>query len=638
MVKIVLGVVLGLVSLGMLLYLVPMPNTGLNSSGNTDTLANVAGQTITVGQVQQELDVMSQQQQIPQQMQGLYARQILDEMIFSRLLEVESSKMGVSVSNQEVADQIRQLLPTAFPNGKWVGAQAYSAMVQQEFGLTVSSFEDELRQSLLQQKFRNLVTADVSVTPQDVREEYLRQNQKVKVDYVLVDPSALIASLHPDKKELEAWYNAHKSEYQVPEQRSANYLLLDVNQLKKNTVIPHSQLLAYYNAHIDQYKVPDRVHVEHILFMTVGKTTAEIEVIKKKAEKVLAMVQKGGNFAKLAKQYSEDPGSKNKGGDLGWIVRGQTVPAFQKVAFSLPVGQVSNLVKTQYGFDIIKVLGKENAHTKSFADVSSQIEQTLLNQQVQQESQQISNQMANIVRDSSRQTLAAVEQALGPKVKPDLITGKTPLVTVTEPITGLGSSTDLRNALFSQSVGQLSLPIQIAQGYVILNVNKIVPSHQGTFTEVTDRVVTDYLEAKSAEAAQTEAASLAAAVKKGKPLNQVAKSAGLQVQSAEFSRTGNVAGQPASKFLAAFNTPVGQMEGPQKVGNNWIVYTVTAHEQPSQASFEAQRASIRQELLTTARNNAFDAFRTALENQMKKQGQLTINNQNLKELTSPSQS
>jgi len=636
MVKIVLGLVLGLVSLGMLLYLVPMPNTPLDSG--TGGLAQVAGQTITVGDVQRQLDMMSQQQQIPQQLRGFYARQILDQMVFSKLLEVEGSRLGIQVSNQELADQIRELLPAAFPNGKWVGAQAYAAMVQQQFGVSVSDFEKELRQGILEQKFRRLVTAGVTVTPQDVRDEYLRQNEKVKIDYVLIDPAALIANIHPAESDLQSWYNAHKTEYQVPEMRSAKYLLLDLNLLEKNTVIPDTQLRAYYTANIDQYKVPDRVHVEHILFMTVGKTTAEIAEIRKKAEQVLAMVKHGGDFAKLAKQYSEDPGSKAKGGDLGWIVRGQTVPAFEKVAFSLPVGQVSGLVKTQYGFHIIKVLGKETAHTKSFDEVRGQILQTLLTEQVQKESQQISDNMANIVRQSSRQSLAALENSLGPQIKASLVMGQTPLVSVTQPILGLGNSRSVRDAIFGQSIGQLSLPINIPQGYVILNVNQIVPTHQGSFAEVRGRVQSDYLKAQSAQQARTDAGDLAAAVKQGKPLGQSAKALGLQVQSAEFPRTGSVAGIPAREILAAFTAPPGQVQGPQAVGKKWMVYAVTAHEEPSEADFEKQRGQIRQELLNTAQDNAFEAFRRALENQMKKQGKLTISNQSLKQLTNPSQS
>ncbi len=422
MVKIVLGVVLGLVSLGMLLYLVPMPTTPLDSG--SDGLADVAGQRITAGDVQRQLDQISQRQPIPQQLRGFYAKQIFDQLVFTRMLEVEATRLGINVTDQELADQIHQILPQAFPQGKWVGAQAYSDMVQQQFGLTVPDFEEQLRQGILQQKFQRLVTAGITVSPEEVHQEFLRRSEKVKIDYALVDPAALASKIQPAQSDLEAWYNAHKSEYQVPEQRSASYLMLDLGLLQKNTTIPDAELQAYYTKHIDLYQVPDRVHVEHILFMTVGKTSAEIAEIKKKAEKVLDLVKHGGDFAKLAKQYSEDPGSKDKGGDLGWILKGQTVPEFQQVAFSLPVGQVSGLVQTQYGFHIIKVLGKETAHTKSFDEVKPQILQSMLADRVQQESEQISDKMADIVRNSSRQSLAAVEAALGPQVKPSLATGQ----------------------------------------------------------------------------------------------------------------------------------------------------------------------------------------------------------------------
>jgi peptidyl-prolyl cis-trans isomerase D len=633
--KIIIGVVLGFVSLGMLLYLVPKPNTPLGTS--SEGLADVAGQRIDASDVQQQLDLLSQRQQIPQQMRGFYAQQIFDQLLLSRMLDVEAARLGLRVTDQELAHQIQLILPQAFPNGKWVGGQAYSAMVQQELGMTVPDFEDQLRQSILQQKFRDLVTADVTVSSRDVREEFLRRNEKVKIDYALVRPSDLTAKIKPSQSDLEAWYNAHKSQYQVPEKRAANYVMLDLSLLQKNTTIPNAELLAYYNKNIDEYKVPDRVNVQHILFMTIGKTTAEIADIKKKAEMVLEKIQHGADFSKMAKEYSQDPGSKDKGGKLGWILKGQTVPQFQKVAFSLPVGKVSGLVRTQYGFHIIKVLGKETAHTKSFAEVHDQILQAMLTAEVAREERQIFDRMASIVRNSSRQSLSEVVASLGPQVKPDLVIGQIAPVSVTDTIPGMGDSTAVRDTLFSQGIGQLSLPIQTPRGDLILDVSQIVPTHQGTLAEVQTQVTSDYVAAESAKLAQNEAATLAASVKQGKKLDQAAKALGLTAQSADFSRTGNVSGLPAAQLLKAFHAPVGQAEGPQKIGNDWIVYTVSAHEEPSDADFERQKSTIEQELLSDAKDNAFEAFRRALEQRMKREGKLTINEANLKQLTNPSQ-
>ena len=145
-----------------------------------------------------------------------------------------------------------------------------------------------------------------------------------------------------------------------------------------------TKLKVAYQGDIQQYQVPNRVHVDHILLMTVGKTPAEVEEIKAKAEDVLKQAKKGGKFDDLAKKYSEDPGTKDKGGDLGWITQGQTVPEFEKVAFSLPKGEISDLVKTQYGFHIIKVLDKETAHTKTFDEVKDQIRSPMVLQKADQ--------------------------------------------------------------------------------------------------------------------------------------------------------------------------------------------------------------------------------------------------------------
>ena len=181
-------------------------------------------------------------------------------------------------------------------------------------------------------------------------------------------------SIHRNRLPL---FSKNSAKYQVPEKRSARYALLDLAKLRPARKYGDDALRAYYNQHIDEYKVQNRVHAEHILFKTVGKTDAEVAEIRKKAEDVLKQAKTGGNFEDLAKKNSEDDGSKAKGGDLGWIVEGQTVPQFQQAAFSLPKGSVSDLVKTEYGFHIIKVLDQETAHTKSFEEVRDRSSRSL---------------------------------------------------------------------------------------------------------------------------------------------------------------------------------------------------------------------------------------------------------------------
>src|SRR6202007_1041890 len=294
--------------------------------------------------------------QVPKQLESLYARQILNQLIFQKEMEYEAKRLGIHVSDQERADRIRQFLPTAYNGDTFVGMDRYASEVQARFQLTVPVFEELIRQGLLQDKFRKLVTDGVSVGPQELQDEFKYKNEKVKLDYAFIKPEDLEAKITPTDGEIKAAYEKDRSRYQVPEKRVARYGLIDLNQLRQSTQISDDELRAQYQDNIQQYQVPNRVHAEHILLMTVGKPDAEVEEIRQKAEDVLKQAKKGANFADLAKKYSEEPGSKDKGGDLGGITQGQTVPEFEKTAFSLEKGKISDIVKTQYGFHTLKVL------------------------------------------------------------------------------------------------------------------------------------------------------------------------------------------------------------------------------------------------------------------------------------------
>jgi len=402
--------------------------------------------------------------------------------------------------------------------------------------------------------------------------------------------------------------------------------LLNLAKLRATTQVSDDALRAYYNAHIDEYKIDNRVHVEHILFKTVGKTDAEVAEIRQKAEDILKKAKAGANFEDLAKKYSEDDGTKVKGGDLGWIVEGQTVPEFQQAAFTLPKGSISDLVKTQYGFHIIKVLDHETARTKSFDEVKSTIQPVVLDEKVNLQANQISEQMAAAVRQSNHQSLDDLAK------KFTLELGEVPLTSATEPILAFGSSQDVRTALFQIRPGELSQPIQAPQGFAIVTPKDIQPAHQGTLAEVHDRVLTDYQREKSLELAQSKAQELA---KGGEAFDKAAQSLNLAVKTSEsVSRTGSIPDVGTGQMIeAAYSMPVGQISDAKLLAGNWLVYRVTAHEAVNEGELSGQSDQIRQQLLQSKQGAAFDAFRTALEDRLKKEGKLVISADAMKRLT-----
>ena len=628
MVKIVIGVVLGLISLAMVITLVP--GTVGSISNNPDTLVTVGGQDISATEVRQALDRQMRGQALPKVLQGLYMKQVVEQMIFERALELEAQRLGLSVTAQEQTDRIKQILPTAWIGDTWVGKDRYAAEVEQRTGMGVEQFESLVRKGLLEEKVRQLVTDGVTVTPEEVQQEFRRRNEKVKIEYVLLQPSSLGAGINPSEAELSGYFAKNQTRYSVPERRSARYALLEQAQLRQRVSVSEDELRTYYNQHINEYKVENRAHVEHILFKTVGKTDAEVAEIRQKAEDVLKKAKHGDNFEDLAKKFSEDT-SKDKGGDIGWIVKGQTVPEFEKAAFSLPKGAISDLVQTQYGFHIIKVLDRESARTKTLDEVRLSILSTLSDEKVVALENDLSNQMARAVREGSRQKLDDLAKKLG------LQTGETPPASMSEPVGDLGNSPEVHDKLFHLRPGELSAPLRVERGYVILTVKDIVPAHPGSLAEVRDKVLSDYRQEKSAELARTRAEELARRARGGEAFVQAAKALGLEAKTSDaFARNGSVAGVGSGSNLgAAFSMAVGQTSDATLLDGNWVVFTVVAREDAKPQDLELQRAGIEQQVLETKRTMAFQAFRDALEDQLKREGKVVINAELMKRLTSP---
>src|SRR5260370_744085 len=262
--------------------------------------------------------------------------------------------------------------------------------------------------------------------------------------------------------------------------------------------------------------------------MTVGKTDAEVEEIKKKAEDVLKQVKKGGEFEDLAKKYSEDPGSKDKGGDLSWISQGQTVPEFEKTAFTLGPGQVSDLVKTQYGFHIIKVLEKETARTKTFEEVKDSLRAPLLLSQADKLAGDTADHLSAAIRQSNKISLYDLSQQY------HLTVNETRPVSATDPLLELADSKEAKNAIFQLRTGELDPPVRTDRGYVVLSVKSIQTAHQGSLEEVRDRVIADLKRAKSAELAKNKAEELIKRVKAGEKFDVAARSLGLEPKTSDL--------------------------------------------------------------------------------------------------------
>jgi peptidyl-prolyl cis-trans isomerase D len=622
--RILLGAVVLVLGGSMLLYLVPQSQ--VSGEISTDTVAKIGDESVSVQDVRQQLNQIEHGNPNMKPLEALYAQQIMRQLVFEKEIEYEAKRLGITVSDQERADRIRQYVPTAFNGGTFVGMERYSAEVQARFQLTVPVFEELLRQGLLEEKFRKLVTDGISVGPAELQDEFRYKNEKVKLDYALIKPEELEGKISPDEAEIRATYERNKSKYQVPERRVVRYALVDVNQIRQNVQVSDDMLKLQYQANIQQYQVPNRVHAEHILFMTVGKTDAEVEEIKKKAEDVLKQVKKGGKFEDLAKKYSEDPGSKDKGGDLSFITQGQTVPEFEKTAFSLAPGQVSDLIKTQYGFHIIKVLEKETAHTKPFEEVKDSLRAPLLLTQADKMASDTADKLSAAIRQSNKVSLDDLAREY------HLTVNETRPISATDPLLELANSQDAKDAIFRLKPPELSLPVRTDRGYVVLSVKSVQPAHAGSLEEVRDRVITDLKREKSTELAKSKAEELTKRIKSGEKFDAATRALGLEPKTSDpLARDGSIPGAASGKQVgAAFNLKTGDVAAPLTLGQNWLVYRVAEKTEANPADFDKQKTQLTKELLDSKRNLAFEAFRTALDTRLKQEGKLKLMPEKLK--------
>jgi len=384
-----LNISLGLVIAAFIILYIPA-FTGSSERGAGATLVEVGPLPITVGEYQKRF--VRQREMYQNLYQGRLdseamkrlglEEQTLQSLIDERVLQLEARRLGISVDD----DSVRDRLATASEyqiDGKFMGGDELRRRLDMQ-GVSVSDFEQELRNQILRERVASLVTDGVVVSPREAEDEFRKRNEQVKVEYVM-SPGETLKTMVTDD-EVKARFAAAKDRYAFPERRVVDYVLLDMATLQPRVSVPEAEERAYYDAHHDEFKQDEQVCASH--FLVKVKATPESKEghpdaeAKALAQKALDEVKGGADFATVAKKVSEDQGSASQGGDLRCFGRGIMVPEFENAAFALQPGQTSDLVKTQYGYHVIRVTGRHEETVPPFAQVKDRIHQTLTGQKV----------------------------------------------------------------------------------------------------------------------------------------------------------------------------------------------------------------------------------------------------------------
>src|SRR5215472_1947230 len=635
--KILFGVIIAATIVLMVIFLVPgifNDDTGNNAAlFATVRTPGIWGrllggsESITMQDVESQTQRQMQQQHLPDFAKPILINRVGQQQVERAVLVREADRLGLQVSD----DDLRRELSTGplsqylFPGGKFIGDQAYMNFVEQFFNVGVAQFEKEVKEDLELQRLQSLVTGSVTVSDAAVRTAYLDQGQKVKFTYAVVSSEDIKKMINPSDADLQAFFKQNAARYAaaVPETRKISFIAFDDASLPGGK--PHAteaEIQAYFNSHLDQFKVPEEVQARHILISVPKGADAKTDAAAKaKAEDVLKQVQAGGNFAELAKKYSDDTGSKDNGGALPMMPTSGLDPAYAQAAMKLNPGQTSGLVRSQFGYHIIQTIAKQSAHTKPLAEAHDSIVAALESQKAAAAAQNYANQLAAEARNNG---LDKTAQAHNLHVVTTDYIGRDGV------IPSLPDSTGLLTAAFGAAKGAAPQSASTGEGYAIFQVLDVKPAHAPDFASWKSHVLDDYREQKAPELLNAQLIKLA---DRAKLLNDLPKAAAemklpvktsdLVGRDAQLPDLGSMSG-PASVL---FSLPKGGISGPINEGPNGTVAQVVDKQEPTPEDLAKNLPIQREKLLEQQRQEAFGLFAASLLQRYQQNGGVTYSRQ-----------
>jgi len=581
-VRILLGAMLAMVALSMLVYLIPGAGTTVGDSGD-QVVAEIGKEAVSVPEIEVQIRNALQNRQLPRELADAYIPQLVDQAIADRAVAYQAQLLGFQVSDQQLAKTIRSLPFGSLPPDQ------YRQYVEQQLGMTVPDFENNIRLKTYQDAIQMIALEGIVVTPAEVEAEYRKRNDKIKIEYIAVDPAKLAADVKASPEELKAYFDKNKGLFTVPETRDVQLIVADQAKVAESIQVSDAQILGYYNSHKDQYRTAERVQARHILLSTTNKPKEEVAKIQAKAEDLLKQIRAGADFGQLAQKNSEDPGSAAKGGDLGWVVRGQMVKNFEDTVFSLKPKEISNVITTEYGFHIIQVMEKEPARLRPLDEVKAEIAAALKNQSV-------FDQMQNLADQAHAELVKAPQSAQSIAQKLNLVFATTDKYSQGKPIPELGNLDAQAGAtLQALKPGEVSQIFQSGNKLAMAVVTAVHPAHPAEFSEVEAQVRQQDAQAQAIGMVGEKSKKASDLLKEnGGDLRAAAKAVGLEVKTSDFvSRNSAIEGIGSAMLLGdVFNKPVGTIVGPVTGGPVTMIGKIVDVQSADMSKLAQERDSI----------------------------------------------
>ncbi len=531
-------------------------------------------------------------------------QQALGSILGQHLAQREAERSGLKVTAAEIRDSIINS-PSFQREGRFVGVDLYRRILAAN-RLEVTEFEREHGEGLAADKLRMVLFSLARVDDADLEKRFRDEVERVDVDYVLLADAAYAGNKAPTAAEVQAYFNAHASSYMTPEARRAAYVLFDREAKAATIDVPEADVRASYDRDKGtRYSHPEQRRASHILFRSQPGDAPEKETeLRTRAGEVLARIRSGDDFAALARQHSEDPGSATNGGDLGFFGRGAMVKEFEDAAFSLSVGSVSDVVKSPFGFHILKVTESRPAGVQPFEEVQGDIRRSLAVQRAQEAIRKAADAFSTAIgsQESSFDKSAA---ASGYAVS------DTGFFAKGEPAGTLGRLPQVDEAILSLKPGGVTPPVAVPQGLAVFSLAEVREPRPAPFESVKGGVETDLKRSRARDKARAVAAEILAG---SGSLQARCEKRKLEVKS--YPKVSRIQPLPpltdASK-AAAFAASTGAVLGPHDSEDGLVVIEVKGHSPATPAEEASEREALRRRLLDDERSALFQAMIARLQ-------------------------
>jgi peptidyl-prolyl cis-trans isomerase D len=577
-------------------------------------VATVNGQRILAADLDKEANRLRQTlQQIyganaPSVLRGINLRQeALDQLVERQVISNESHRLGISVSDAELQRAIASD-PSFQVDGQF-DFQRYNDILASN-DLTPNDYEASRRAQLVQSALQEMVENGVQVSDAEARDAYNLGNQKIALAYIEVPYQDFAAKISPTEQQLQDYYKAHTEEFREPERIKISYVHYDPQLLAAKITPTDDQIADYYKTNLKKrFTHPDQVHASHILIaVPAGASQAEKDKAKAKAEQVLAQAQKkGADFAKLARQYSDDPATRMQGGDLGTFGRNQMIKPFEDAVFSMKPGEL-RLVETRFGYHVVKLDAFIPAHTDTLADAKPKIIEALKGEAGERIAREALNE--DVSGALSGRTLQDIAKKRGIEVVETPAFSKDDAMTVVH-------DPKLVEAAFKLDPGQVSAVPSGEAPYLVKLLSR-EPSHIPSFKDAEAKVREHYVRATAVSQARAQARQLLEQIKSPADFDKVAADKRLTVHHTDpVPRSSNsIPGVGQFPEVTDAAATVAQVPGiidrlMENRGDSYI-FEITARSLPSDDEWKSDQKTFTEEFLQQRRGEAWTRFLEAL--------------------------